>query len=126
MMIEPACVDGRRLRRIMGRELWLPPDRRGDGWQMLARDGNAMIIVNSAPFEDGHDWIHASMSRRDDVPSYWDLAQLHSAVFGDEGWSLQVFAPADKHISIRAHVLHLWGRADGSRVHPNFGVHGTI
>jgi hypothetical protein len=53
------------------------------------------------------------------VPDYADLKLLHTAVFAD-GWAYQVFAPPVKHVNIHEHVLHLFGRLDGSPVLPDF------
>ena len=55
------------------------------------------------------------------IPTYEDLSLLHYAVWGEEGWAFQVFSPAVEHINIHGRALHLWGAADGRRMHPNFG-----
>lgn len=73
---------------------------------------------------DGEEWIHASIAGPT-MPSYDDLTRLHRAVFGD-GYAYQVFAPASDHVNIHEHAVHLWGRADGARVTPDFGRLGSI
>lgn len=123
-----SSVAAGRLRRTFGRERWAVPEPYGsDGWRMVRKDGRASVIVSVARWEDGHEWVHASIAtdRRDPLPTYADLVTLRAAVFGD-GWAFQVFAPGEDHISIHPNALHLWGRLDGERTHPNFGVHGTI
>lgn len=92
------------------------------GWDSV--DGTARVIVTAAE-HDGQEWVHASMSRVGEMPTYDDLVLLHRAVFG-EGWAYQVFAPAEHHVNIHAFALHLWGRADGKPTMPNFGELGTI
>jgi len=67
-------------------------------------------------------WIHASLSRPDRMPDYEDLKHLHQAVFGD-GWAYQVFAPPAEHVNGHETCLHLFGRADGLPVLPDF-THG--
>lgn len=87
-----------------------------------------MIIVSWDPdTEPGVPWLHASWSHVDAVrmPSYSDLRQMYRAVF-PLGYAYQVFAPGGDHINITPNVLHLWGRADGVPVLPNFGRLGTI
>lgn len=122
-------VDGLRLRKVLGRDDWLAPKPFGlDGWSLLSREPGASIIVSVGPVGFGPDqreWIHASISRDDRMPSYDDLALLHRAVFRD-GWAYQVFAPSEHHVNLHAHALHLWGLVDGSAVLPNFGEFGTI
>lgn len=119
-------IDGLRLRRALGRNAWLPPEPFGpDGWLLDSRFDAARVIVTSWR-DDGIDWTHASMSHADRVPTYDELCLLHRAVWGDDGWAYQVHAPREAHVNLHAYVLHLWGRADGRAVLPNFGKYGTI
>jgi hypothetical protein len=119
-------VDGLRLRRVLGRRDWDVPTSFGeDGWKIRRRDREAAVIVSCCEY-DGAEWVHASMSRPDRMPTYDDLALLHRAAFGDDGWAYQVFAPPSEHINIHQYCLHLWGRLDGVSVLPNFGEYGSI
>lgn len=111
----------------------------GNGWRHVSLAAHGMnhevclvhppsglqVIGSAAPWE-GVEWIHASIAHRDRDPSYAELTALHAAVFGRERYSFQVFAPADRHVNIFAHALHLWGRADGVNPLPDFGAFGTI
>jgi hypothetical protein len=115
-----------RLRKVLGRTQWQPPIQFGpDGWKMLHRNGTTSVIVSCAPFDDGHEYIHASIAHTVRMPSYDELCLLHRAVFGD-GYAYQVFAPRSQHVNIHHHALHLWGRADGKPAMPEFGAWGTI
>lgn len=115
------------LRRAFGRERWFAPEPYGpDGWLMRAKDQRASVIVSVGRFEDGQEWVHASISHADEIPSYEELVTLRAAVWGESGWSFQVFAPPAGHISIHPNALHLWGRLDGTRTHPDFGKWGSI
>lgn len=126
-------VDALRLRRVFGRDLWDVPTPAGpDGWSMVRRDHTGSIIVTCAAHEyrdgtgDVREYVHASIAWEDRDPTYAELVQLHRAVWGKTGWAFQVFAPTSDHVNIHSHALHLWGRLDGTRMHPNFGMHGTI
>lgn len=119
-----STIDGLRLRRVLGRDHWLAPVPFGDGFRMTRRDHQATVIVTCGRWEDGQEWVHASMAGVT-MPSYEDLTRLREAVFGD-GWALEVYAPPAAHINIHPTARHLWGRQDGTRVHPDFGAHGTI
>jgi len=77
------------------------------------------IIVTQAP-HDEVEILHASVSHPTKNPSYAELAHLHLSVFGRQRWSYQVFAPRTEHVSIHDHALHLWGRADGQPMLPDF------
>jgi hypothetical protein len=109
-----------RIRRVLGRGNWTTPAPFGpDGWKMVALDGASSVIVSCAPALDGDEWVHASIARRDEMPSYADLKLLHAAVF-DGGWAYQVFAPPSDHVNIHEYALHLFGRLDGQPALPDF------
>lgn len=126
--LDPATVNGLRLRKIMGRHAWRAPQRYGtDGWRMSRHDQTGTVIVSSFPWPgDPQPWTHASVAYNDHLPTHRDLVQLHHAVWGETGWSYQMFAPTNDHVNIHEHALHLWGRADGTPVLPNFGEFGSI
>lgn len=91
-----------------------------------ARSWSGSLIVTQADFEDGHDWIHASVAWAERDPTYAELALLHRGVFGRTRYAYQVFVPDSEHVNIHAHALHLWGRADGTNVLPQFAPFGSI
>lgn len=134
-------IDPLQIRRTLGRELWGPPSPFGPtGWRFQQREQGGLreivaeVLVSQAPqpmpgleATDHTEWIHASMVRAAPaLPSYEDLCQLKLAVWGPEGEAYQVFARASRHVNIHAGALHLWGRADGRPVLPDFGAGGTI
>ena len=129
-------VDILRARRVLGRKLWGSPESyHGIGWTLRRLDGTGSVVISTAPLDDdanitpgdigGTWWLHASISRKDQMPTYDELRLLHDAVFGDR-WSYQCFAPPSHHVNIHEHALHLWGRVDGKPALPNFGRWGTI
>lgn len=132
-------IDILGIRRRLDPHVWAVAREFGpDGWaldlrpEIASRAGsNARIIITSAPNPDDDFtesdlmWIHASMSRSDQVPTYADIKRLHQAVWPD-GWAYQVFAPETEHVNIHEFALHLWGRPDGRKELPNFGISGSI
>lgn len=90
----------------------------------MHRNGTTSVIVSAVLFDDV-DYVHASVADQDQMPTYDDLCLLHRAVFGD-GYAYQVFAPREQHVNIHQYALHLWGRADGALVLPEFRSDGTI
>ena len=115
----------------LGRDNWRPPVEYGpSGWVIDNYNDELRIIITDAPLPPEVDpsqewWRHASISHTDRIPTYDELQMLHRAVW-PEGYAYQVFAAPADHININEHVLHLWGRPDGRRVLPDFGVRGTI
>lgn len=75
---------------------------------------------------DGFKWIHASVTRSDRLPSYYELTALQKAVWGAGGYAYQVFADDYHHVNISPNMLHLWGLADGLNVLPDFTTKGPI
>lgn len=129
-------VDALRVRRVLGRKEWRPPEQipsvSGNGqqsylWKLDRYDMCGRVLLSVDTWEDGHEWVHASMSlgRLNRVPTYEELKLLHRAVFGD-GWAYHVFAPASDHVNDHEFCLHLWGRLDGAPVLPNFAVMGSV
>lgn len=115
----PTNLNGLAIRRVLGRGNWSTPEPFGpDGWRFVNLDGRSSVIVSVA--DHGPDeWIHASIARADEMPSYADLKLLHAAVFGDR-WAYQVFAPPSDHVNIHSYALHLFGRLDGAPALPDF------
>lgn len=97
-----------------------------DGWFFTGQHKGIILTIDPTS-EPGVDWLHASFSYqlRSRIPSYNDMKLMHRAVWGD-GHAYQCFVPADEHINITSNVLHLFGRADGKPVLPDFGRFGTI
>jgi hypothetical protein len=110
-----------RLNVAWGRWQWEPF---GPDGIVGLRPGHSVIVTRAE--HDGAEWIHASLAHETRVPSYGQLVALHHAVWGDEGFAYQVFASSARHVSIHPNALHLWGRADGANVLPDFGGAGTI
>lgn len=128
----PSVIDGLRLRRVLHDRTgvdFLPGKRYFTGWWLDSRAGapdakaDTRVLVSCAP-QDGADWVHASISHPDRMPTYEELTALHDAAF--IGYAHQVFAPPSDHVNIHPFALHLWGRLDGGRVLPDFGRGGTI
>lgn len=120
------AIDPLQLRRVFGRDHWNPPQPFGDnGWALTSAHGDGSVLVTDGEWDDGHTWRHASIARPDRMPTYDDLVLLHQAAFGG-GYAYQVFAPPGKHINIHHYALHLWGRADGARVLPDFATYRSI
>jgi len=121
------------IRRRLGRDRWgIPQPGPGPcGVTFIRSDGLRSVIITSSTIDEDDEtiWLHASIAIQPAgvrAPDYYELVELHHGVWGDTGWAMQVFAPPSEHINIRPNCLHLWGRLDGERIHPNFGWAGTI
>jgi hypothetical protein len=128
MRVYAADLDALAIRRALGRTAYGPPEPMGaDTWRYTRTDLTGRVMVSVCPYgPDGAEWIHASMSWMDRMPSYDDLKLVHRAVFGGRH-AYQVFVPDAEHFNHHAFCLHLWGRVDGARVLPDFtGPGGTV
>ena len=75
--------------------------------------------------EDGERWIHVSLSREGRTPSWEDTLAVKRVFIGDDRYAVQVLPPLKEHYTAppgprKLGVLHLWARADGKAVTPNF------
>jgi hypothetical protein len=124
--LDPLGIRGR-----LGRKMWATPQVWAEGWKFFARDGRRLFVTYwprdiDTDYDDGCDWIHASISgAMGTMPTYEDMKLMHAAVWPN-GHAYQCFVPPAQHINTTANVLHLWGRADGQPVLPNFGRYGDI
>ena len=76
---------------------------------LYAENHDGLRIAVSAALYDGGAYIHASCSRQDRMPSYYDLRDLKAIAFGPERYACQVFPPESEHVNIHPFCLHLWG-----------------
>lgn len=124
-------VNALAIRKRLGRDYWGTPEPFGtDGWSFDHTVLHGRIIVTASDFTSigapaGEEWLHASISWAEQMPSYEDLTMLHKAVW-PAGYAYQVFAPPSQHVNIHSYALHLWGKVDGSPILPEFGKFGTI
>lgn len=104
------------------------------GWTILQRfgDGNAYryrnglkVLVSTAPFEDGREWMHISLSRNDRIPNYDDVKFVKNT-FAEGRFAYQIFPPLSQNINIHEFCLHLWVPLTGELPLPNFGARGSI
>jgi len=128
--------------RISGKQNPILPDdwtrdqlkNPGAGWTIVPGsdtiDGRMWIssdklkVLASVGMElDGKFWLHVSFSRKDRLPSWFDIKRVKDAFIGETRTAYQIFPPKDKYVNIRETVLHLWHCLDGD-VTPDF-THGT-
>lgn len=123
-----STLNSLEIRRRLGRHDWHVPDAFGpDGWRFDNKTfprKRIIISVSDLP-DDDRTFVHASISRADQIPDYDDLVLLHQAVWPG-GHAYQCFVPPAEHVNIHATALHLWGLQSGERMLPDFGFAGTI
>lgn len=118
-------INALRIRKVLGRDRFHAPQQFGpDGW-LFDADDTRVIVTCSEVADSPVQWVHASISHPDTMPSYDELATLHRAVWPN-GYAHQLFVPRSAHVNIHEFALHLWGRLDGRRVLPDFGAQGSI
>jgi hypothetical protein len=53
-------------------------------------------------------WDHVSVSRKNRVPNWYEMSQIHRLFFRDDEVAMQLHVPVGQHINAHPHVLHLW------------------
>lgn len=80
--------------------------------------GRLAVLASIDRAADGTEWTHVSLSHRDRIPLYEELAKAKELFIGKEREAVQLFPPASEHVNHHPHTLHLWSRVDG-RVMPD-------
>lgn len=96
---------------------WEMVQRGEDGAAFCSKDGRVVILSGSTE-QDGHRWLHMSMSRADRLPSWEDLKEGKEIFVGDRT-AIQIFPKKEKYVNIHPNVLHLWACLD-AEVLPDF------
>lgn len=100
---------------------WEAYTRWGDGWA-YREAGGLRVLVDCEVKADGNEWVHVSYSRKSWTPTHADTCKVKAAFLG-ERYAYAVMPPSDKYVNIHPNCLHLWARADGSAVLPEFSAH---
>jgi hypothetical protein len=121
------AIDVKGILQRLHDKRWTTEPYGDDSVKFHGPSGQLIIVSFDPDSDDSIPWLHASTSHLAEsrLPSYSDIKQMAQAVWPD-GYCYQVFAPADDHVNITRNVLHLWGRADGAMVLPDFARLGTI
>jgi len=78
--------------------------------------GGLRVIYSLDTLDDGEEWKHVSVSRRDRLPSWEDLVLVKELFIGPEREALQLLPKRSEHINLARHYLHIWARTSRSRV----------
>ena len=85
----------------------------------FAHPDGRRVVASVKEEADGHRWLHVSVSRRDRLPSYQDLADVKAAFIGEDRDALQLFPRRAAHVNHMPTTLHLWCCLD-ARPLPDF------
>lgn len=78
--------------------------------------GGLRVIYSLDTLDDGEEWEHVSVSRRDRLPSWGDLMLVKELFIGPEREALQLLPKRSEHINLARCCLHIWARTSRSRV----------
>lgn len=92
---------------------WRVLDAFEDGARFLSQD-NMRVLVTVDIEEDGHVWMHMSLSRRKSLPSYEDMKIVKKIFVGDDAVAIQVFPAKKDHVNLHPNCLHLWSCLTGN------------
>jgi hypothetical protein len=98
---------------------WCEVERDITGAKYLARSRGLSAIVSCSQEQDGRWWMHLSVSHRNRVPTWQELAWCKDVFIGDRE-AYQVLPPKARYINIHPNVLHMFALLDGSAALPDF------
>jgi|WetSurMetagenome_2_1015567.scaffolds.fasta_scaffold529384_2 hypothetical protein len=82
------------------------------------RDG-LLVLVSGGLEQDNRRWLHASMSKRQQLPSWSDVREVKDLFIGRDRYAYQVLPPPSHYVNFHPNVLHLWACLDGEPL-PDF------
>lgn len=113
---------------------WEPPKDLPQNWKIIrqSEDGAAyrsrnglLVMISCCVERDGRNWVHLSVSRRKEYPSWDEFSRVKDLFLGREALALQVLPPRSEWVNDHAYCLHLYQCLD-ERVTPDFRKMGTI
>ena len=113
---------------------WQPPTELPQNWKIIKRseDGAAYrnrtglaVIISCCVEADGKNWIHLSVSKRKQYPTWDEFVQVKELFLGRESLALQVLPPRSEWVNDHPFCLHLYQCLD-KRLTPDFRKLGTI
>lgn len=104
--------------------VWRMLEATPDGGYFQSDRLRLTVICSIAREQDGHLWVHASVSQYGKkLATYEQLALVKRLFIGEARTAYQLFVPPSEHVNLIPYVLHLWARLDGTSVTPDF-THG--
>lgn len=82
------------------------------------RDG-LLVLASALVEQDGKRWLHVSMSRKNQLPSWGDVRAVKDLFVGRDRYAYQVLPPPSHYVNFHPNVLHLWSCLDGEPM-PDF------
>ena len=70
------------------------------------------IIASAAKMDDGREWLHVSVARRNRLPTYEEMARVKRDFIGDDKKAISVLPEKKYHVNIHENCLHLFYSAE--------------
>ena len=99
--------------------LWQIDQELLDGRRYINDLLSLMVILSGAVEQDGHRWMHLSVSHARRLPRWRELVEVKELFLGTTSAAYQVIPPREKYININPRVLHLWCCCDATPL-PDF------
>ena len=111
------------LHRTFGSRAYKVVVSTGVGFKKEARD--LIVFCGLSIKSDNKLWYHVSVSTKNRIPTYKELALIKDIFIGEENTAIQVFSASKNHVNDHPNCLHLW-RCLEEDVLPEFSMLGTI
>jgi len=95
---------------------WKPREGYLNAQWYRARDLGICLEVESI---DGSLWLHVSISRADEIPSYADLTEVKRVLLGPHRKAIMVLPAEAEHYNLHPYCLHLYSPIDSDPL-PDF------
>jgi len=90
---------------------WREVDRNPEGGVTMYQSHHIRVILSCSIEADERAWLHMSISTRDRIPNWNELAHAKRVFLGDRE-AYQVIPPKARYVNINEKVLHLFALLD--------------
>jgi hypothetical protein len=78
--------------------------------------GALRVIRSIADMHDGSKWVHVSLSRSTQHPSWEDMVKVKENFIGTDADAIMVLPARSEHVNIHTHCFHWWHYLSGPRL----------
>jgi hypothetical protein len=98
---------------------WMMVDLMPDGAKYVNRSAELAAIFSCCRENDGHFWLHLSVSHKRRLPSHNEMRTCKELFLGNRE-AYAIWPPKARYVNLHPNVLHLFARLEDVAVLPDF------
>ena len=81
--------------------------------------GALRVLRSIATMTDGSHWLHVSLSKPKEDPSWEQMVLVKQQFIGDDAYAIMVLPPRGNHVNLHHHCFQWWAWIDGPFNYPD-------